>query len=93
MTPNETFKNLNRGLTDAYVLWDGKNYKTVHANVTDDLYKKHVDGKLSLGIIPITRDGKCSFAVIDDDTHKADKSKDVQVYNYKKLLKKNKTDD
>lgn len=88
MNPNQTFINLNRGLTDAYVLWDGKNYTTIHANLTDNHYTKHLEGKHSLGIVPITRDGNCRWAIIDDDSHKADKTKPIQKYNYKNLLKK-----
>ena len=88
MNPNQTFKNLNTGRTDVFVLWNGEKYTTVHANVTDSHYTKHLEGQHSLGIVPITPDGNCRYGIIDDDTHKADKSKPVQEYNYKKLLKK-----
>jgi hypothetical protein len=88
MTPNETFKNLNRGRTDAYVLLNGDKYTTIQGNLTDDHYKQHLEGKISLGVIPITPDGNCRFGIIDDDSHKADKSKPIQKYNYNNLLKK-----
>ena len=88
MNPNQTFKNLNTGRSDCYVLFDGKNYITIKGNVTDSHYTKHLEGQHSLGIVPITPDGNCRYGIIDDDTHKADKSKPVQEYNYKKLLKK-----
>jgi len=88
MDPNQTFINRNTGRTDVYVLWDGKDYVTIHGNVTDSHYTKHLEGKHSLGIVPITRDGNCRWGIIDDDGHKADKTKPLQKYNYKNLLKK-----
>lgn len=34
-----------------------------------DHYEKHLYGKIGLGIVPITDEGKCSFAAIDIDCH------------------------
>lgn len=83
-----SFKTNFEGNTDSYILFDGKNYITKHEQVTKELYQQHLEGKLSLGIIPITKDNTCKWGVIDDDSHKKDKSKAIQPYNYKKLLKK-----
>ena len=71
-----TFCKLYKGRTDAYGLYDptlDREYKTVRAPVTTELYKKHLAGEISLGEIPITPDGKCSGGWVDDDSHKKDK--------------------
>ena len=87
----QTFSKLYRGRTDAYGLYDptlDREYKTVKAPVTTELYNKHLAGEISLGVIPITPEGKCSAGWVDDDSHKKDKSKPVQKYNYNKLIEK-----
>ena len=87
----QTFSNLYRGRTDVYGIYDptlAKEYRTVKASLTIELYKKHLAGEISLGVIPITPDGKCSEGWVDDDSHKKDKSKPVQKYNYNKLIEK-----
>ena len=91
INPLLIFRNLYKGRTDAYGLHDptlDKEYKTVRAPVTTELYNKHLEGQHSLGFIPITPDGKCSAGFVDDDSHKKDKSKPVQKYDYNKLLHK-----
>ena len=87
----QTFSKLYRGRTDAYGIYDptlDREYKTVKAPLTTELYKQHLEGKISLGVIPITPDGKCSEGWVDDDKHKSDKSKPVQKYDYNNLLHK-----
>lgn len=87
----QTLRKLYKGRTDAYGLYDptlDKEYKTVKAPVTNELVNKHLTGEISLGYIPITPDGKCSAGFVDDDSHKKDKSKPVQKYDYNKLLQK-----
>ena len=83
-----SFKTFFSGNEDSYILLNGKDYVTKHETVTKELYQQHLEGKLSLGIIPITKDNTCRFAVIDDDSHKSDKSKPIQPYDYNKLNKK-----
>ena len=83
-----SFKTYFSGNNDAYILLNGNKYVTKHETVTKELYQQHLEGKLSLGIIPIDKNNNCRFAVIDDDSHKSDKSKPVQPYDYNKLLKK-----
>ena len=87
----QTFLNLYKGRTDAYGVFNptlAKEYQTIKAPLTTELYKKHLAGDISLGVIPITPDGKCSEGWVDDDSHKSDKSKPVQKYDYNKLIKK-----
>ena len=85
----QTFLNLYKGRTDAYGVFNptlAKEYQTIKAPLTTELYKKHLAGEISLGVIPITPDGKCSEGWVDDDKHKSDKSKPVQKYDYNNLL-------
>ena len=46
--------------------------KTVTAKVTEKLYKDHLAGKASLGIVPITEDATCWFGAIDVDEYPTD---------------------
>lgn len=41
---------------------------------TDDLYKEHLAGKTSIGIVPIRHDGTVSFVVLDVDVYGEEKS-------------------
>ena len=87
----QTFSNLYKGRTDAYGTFnpgDEKEYETVKQPLTVELYNKHLAGEISLGVIPITPNGRCSAGFIDDDSHKKDKSKPIQKYDYNKLLHK-----
>jgi len=67
---------------------DGKNEydsKVLHKPVTEDLYKKHLDGiKPTLGIVAINENNECRFGCIDIDTYPVDHLK------YIKILKENK---
>lgn len=86
MTNNvEQFAKLFQGRTDAYGLYDGKNYKTVKGRLTTEHYKQHLDGQISLGVIPINTSNKCNVGIIDDDPHHM---KENYKYDYDKLLKK-----
>ena len=80
-----SFKTNFSGRDDAYILLNGNKYVTKHETVTKELYQQHLEGKLSLGIIPITKDNTCGFAVIDDDSHH---NQPDYKYDYNKLLKK-----
>jgi hypothetical protein len=44
--------------------------QTVEASVTAELYQKHLDGELPIGIVPIRLDGTVSFFAIDVDSYK-----------------------
>ena len=85
----QTFSKLYKGRTDAHGTFNPaleRAYATVKQPLTLQLYNKHLAGEISLGVIPITPDNKCSAGFIDDDSHKKDKSKPVQKYDYNNLL-------
>ena len=48
--------------------------------VKDDLWQKHLDGKDSLGVIPINDDNKCKWGCIDIDSYAG--------FDHKKLINK-----
>lgn len=43
--------------------------KTLHQPVTTELWQKHIAGEVSIGIIPLTDDEKCSWGCIDVDEY------------------------
>ena len=76
----EKFKKIFSGLTIAYGQYQpgerGANGKQkgkafiVRKNVTDDLWKNHLEGKgPALGIIPITENNDCRWGCIDIDEY------------------------
>ena len=85
----EIFKQLFSGLQRGYGLYDPtlpKDYDFKHNLPTIELYQQHLEGKISLGIVPITEKGNCRFGVIDlDDHHKKPAG---YKFDYNKLLKK-----
>jgi len=78
------FMNLFAGLTRAYgqykinaneVREDGKiggRASTIKGKVTEELWIKHIEGKTSLGIVPINDNSSCKFGAIDIDDYKLD---------------------
>ena len=78
----EKFKYIFQGLTRAYGEYtpgDTKNGKvggsavTKRDNVSDALWKNHLEGKApSLGIVPIRDDSSCTWGCIDIDTYPLD---------------------
>ena len=48
--------------------------------VTDELWQKHLQGKDSLGVIPINDDNKCKWGCIDIDSYAG--------FDHKKLIDK-----
>jgi len=80
-------QNLFRGLDRAFGRFtvkpsaDGKQggkAVTVHGRVTEDLWNKHLKGVQGLGIVPITDEGTCYFAVLDIDTYPLDHRKIIK---------------
>ena len=76
----ERFKNIFEGLDRAHGVTlvgesngDGNKIKgksfVKREPVTDDLWQKHLDGKDSLGVIPINDDNKCKWGCIDIDSY------------------------
>lgn len=81
MTDAERFAALFRGLDRAYGVYEIKKNglagekvkgqaKTLQKEVTLELYQRHLEGKSSLGIIPIRDDSTCLFGAIDVDIYK-----------------------
>ena len=46
--------------------------KTLHEPLTLELWKKHLDGEVSIGVIPITDDETCRWGCIDIDEYPID---------------------
>ena len=76
----EKFKNIFEGLDRAHGVTivgesngngtkiKGKSF-VKREPVTDELWQKHLDGKDSLGVIPINDDNKCKWGCIDIDSY------------------------
>ena len=87
----ERFKNIFEGLDRAHGVTlvgesngdgnkiTGKSF-VKREPVTDDLWQKHLDGKDSLGVIPINDDNKCKWGCIDIDSYAG--------FDHKKLIDK-----
>lgn len=91
----EKFKKIFEGLHRAYGTFKeedvdekgkkkGKAY-IIKDDVTDDLWKNHLDGKSSLGIIPIRDDSKCRWGCVDIDSYSLDHKSVVKKLNDYKL--------
>jgi len=88
MNPVEQFQKLFTGLQRGYgILLSDGNYRYVKGQPTTKLYQQHLEGKISLGIVPITDKGNCRFGALDLDDHKKDKN-NIQKFDYKTLLEK-----
>lgn len=83
----KAYKNLFTGLQRGYgILQDDGKYLYVKGQPTLQHYMDHLEGKISLGIVPITDKGNCIFGALDlDDHHKKPAG---YKFNYKKLLEK-----
>ena len=57
----------------------GGNHTVTNKLLTLAQYRAHLDGKKGLGIVPITSDNKCKFAVIDIDVYNQDFSPYVRA--------------
>ena len=82
----KAFEKLFSGLQRGYGLLHGDVYRYVKEQPTTGLYQQHLEGKISLGIVPITDEGNCRYGVIDDDSHKKGGVK--KDFDYNTLLKK-----
>ena len=93
----EKFKNIFSGLNSAYGQTkntgqfdeDGKHETksvTTRSQVTNQLWKDHLDGKEpALGIVPIREDNKCKWGCIDIDAYPFDHKKFLQNIRSKNL--------
>jgi len=82
----DQFQKIFTGNKDGYGLYTGKGHIFVKKSVSKELYKQHLEGKISLGIVPIRHDSKCKFGAIDFDDHKKGGIK--KDFDYESLLKK-----
>jgi len=85
----KAFAKIFSGLQRGYGLYDPtspKDYDFKHNPPTIELYQQHLEGKISLGIVPITDKGNCRFGVIDFDDHH--KKPEGYKFDYNTLLKK-----
>ena len=81
------FYSLFQGLQRGYGIIDAHGeYAYKYGTPDPELYKQHLEGKLSLGIVPINEDSKCKFGCLDFDDHKKGGVK--KDFDYKTLLDK-----
>ena len=71
---SEQFQKLFSGLKRGYGILENGDYHYVKGQPTTELFQQHLEGKSSLGIVPITDDNTCKVGALDIDTHKKDKS-------------------
>ena len=84
------FANLFAGGDHGFGIYDpnlpNRDYDFKHHAPTLATYLAHLEGRISIGIVPITRTGLTKFGVLDlDDHHKKPKG---YKFNYNLLLKK-----
>ena len=88
MNNAKQFQKLFTGLQRGYgILRVDGSYQYVKGQPTPELYQQHLEGKISLGIVPITDNGNCKFGALDFDDHKKDKN-NIQKFDYNRLLEK-----
>ena len=81
------FQKLFTGLQRGYgILRADGTYQYVKGQPTLQHYIDHLEGKISLGIVPITDKGNCRFAALDLDDHHNKPA--GYKFDYKKLLEK-----
>ena len=94
MTPaKKLMRWLPPGLERAYGQYNpvSKEHHFINRPLTLQQYEDHITGIRSLGVVPIDENGEVSWAAIDIDTHKNDKTKPPVPWSnqqYKKLLDK-----
>jgi RecA-family ATPase len=86
MNNAEQFQKLFSGNEEGYGLLKNGEHSFVRGQPTTELYQQHLEGKISLGIVPITKNSTCRFGAIDLDDHH-DKPEGYK-FDYKTLLEK-----
>ena len=69
MNSVEQFQKLFTGLQRGYGLFHNGKHWYEKGQPTTELYQQHLEGKVSLGIVPITDKGNCRFGALDLDDH------------------------
>ena len=87
MNNAEQFQKLFSGNQRVHGILDANgDYKTVKGQPTTELFQQHLEGKISLGTVPITDKGNCKLGAMDFDDHKKGGIK--KDFSYKTLLEK-----
>ena len=86
LNPNETFKNLFQGNTSAYGVYSNGQHQLIKSELTPEVMDNHLQGKMSIGYVPIRQDNTCKSGALDFDDHKKGGVK--KDFDYNKLIKK-----
>ncbi len=87
MSNAEQFQKLFTGLQRGYgILRADGIYQYVKGPLTSALYQQHVDGQISLGVVPITENSTCRWGTIDLDDHH--NKPEGYKFDYKRLIEK-----
>ena len=76
------FADLFSGNLRSYGQWDPAtgNMVTEKAEVTEEHYRAHLEGRMGLGVVPVTDGGTCKFGCIDVDNHgKGSDGSDIDI--------------
>ena len=76
------FADLFSGNLRSYGQWDPAtgNMITEKAEVTEEHYRAHLEGRVGLGVVPVTDGGTCKFGCIDVDNHgKGSDGSDIDI--------------
>ena len=84
---SQTFNKLFKPSDVGYIVWQPNKtlkYKTVSdESVTSTLLQQHLQGEVSIGLYPNTKNNTCAWGAIDDDGHHNN-----GVVDHNKILKK-----
>jgi hypothetical protein len=85
---SQTFNKLFKPSDVGYIVWQPNHktlkYKTVSdESVTSTLLQQHLQGEVSIGLYPNTKNNTCAWGAIDDDGHHNN-----GVVDHNKILKK-----
>jgi len=87
MNNSEQFQKLFTGNQRVHgILHSNGNYETVKGKPTTELFQQHLEGKISLGTVPITDKGNCKVGALDFDDHH--NKPEGYKFDYKTLLEK-----
>jgi hypothetical protein len=68
-----TFPELFRGSSLSHGVFEPeKGHRTVHTAATPEDYQDHLEGRLGLGLVPVTEEGTCVFGALDIDIDSID---------------------
>ncbi len=86
--PIKLFSSLFKGREDVYPLCpDGSHPYPINEPVTDDVVRKHLDGRHMMGVYPVLRDGTCHFIAVDFDNHHGSGRSKQDAFEYINLCR------